>query len=147
MSIANYNGKQPNNTAYIKNFVEGTYPPIWTIDNIDNTLDTVIVPVEPLKSVYIPGNLYISGKIINVPITKTNSNIHYTTEPITTEQANILLNFETLKITDNITKEISYDINNISSNLSPNSLTYLLVKKIQDLQEQVTNLENRLNNL
>jgi len=147
MSGANYNGRQPNNTAYIKNFVEGTIPPIWTIDNISSTTDTIIVPVNPLKSVYIPGNLYISGQIINVPITKTNSNIHYITEPITTEQSNILLNIETLKITNNITKEVSFDINNTLSDLSSNDLIYLLVKKIQDLQEQVTNLENRLNNL
>lgn len=151
MSGANYNGRQPNNTAYIKNFIEGMPPPLWTIDDIvttTTTLESIIVPVDPLKSVYIPGNLYISGQIINIPITENaNENIHYTKQPITKEEANKLLTVEPIKIIDTITNEISYDINDTSSNISANNLTYLLLKKIQDLQEQVTNLEKTLNNL
>ena len=65
MGDANYNGRQPNNTSYIKSFVEGSSPNLWTVGNYLNTY--VLQPAIPtVDSVYIPGNLYVKGNIINI---------------------------------------------------------------------------------
>jgi len=72
---ANYNGTQPNNTAYIKNFITGTPTSLWkpityglNTTNYDCSAipANVITPASPLiDSVYIPGNLYVDGSIVN----------------------------------------------------------------------------------
>jgi hypothetical protein len=67
---ANYNGRQPNNTAYIKTFVAGSNANIWTTTKYTNpktnTTVQVIVPNSTVvTSLYIPGNLYVDGAIIN----------------------------------------------------------------------------------
>jgi len=64
MSGANYGGRQANQSAYIKTFVEGTLEQLWVIDNV---LNDVIVPVPPYKDIYIPGNIYLGGDVINLP--------------------------------------------------------------------------------
>ena len=69
MSEANYNGRQPNNTAYIKNFVFGVPANLWKImDNIklDGITETFITPSSSkFKNVYIPGDLIVDGSITN----------------------------------------------------------------------------------
>jgi hypothetical protein len=67
---ANYNGKQPNNTAYIKNYVSGTPTSLWKTITYTDTLTNVsvnaITPSAPKNNnLYIPGNLYIDGNIIS----------------------------------------------------------------------------------
>jgi len=110
MSGANYNGKQPNNTAYVKNFVEGNPFDIWTLDSVNNI--EVITPTPSLTDVYIPGNLYISGEIIHIP-------------PI------------------NAINRQEQSVNSTNySELSNNEIIPLLIKQIQELQEQVRHLVN-----
>jgi hypothetical protein len=106
MSGANYNGKQPNNSSYVKNFVEGDVFDIWTLDSVNNV--EVITPTPPLTDVYIPGNLYISGEIIHIP-------------PINAMNR----------------QEQSVNTTNYSGEIIP-----LLIKQIQELQEQVRHLVN-----
>ena len=69
MSEANYNGRQPNNTAYIKNFVLGVPANLWKImeyTKLDGTKETVITPSSSkFENVYIPGDLFVDGSIIN----------------------------------------------------------------------------------
>lgn len=69
MTDANYNGKKPNNTAYIKNFVYGVPANLWKIINyikLDGTKATVITPSSnKFESLYIPGDLFVDGSIIN----------------------------------------------------------------------------------
>ena len=71
---ANYNGIQPNNTAYIKNFITGAPISLWKTINygVNNCLPTTtptikaITPASPQNdNVYIPGNLYVDGIIVN----------------------------------------------------------------------------------
>lgn len=102
MSGANYNGKQPNNTSYIKNFVLGETFDIWTLDTVNNI--EVITPITGINDLYLPGNLYISGNIIHIP-------------PI-----NVMNRQE---------QSINY------SGLSNNEIIPILIKQIQELQEQV----------
>lgn len=68
-NLGNYNGTQPNNTAYIKNFITGKPSSLWkTITHklINGTIITnALTPASPLiNNVYIPGNLYVDGNIV-----------------------------------------------------------------------------------
>ena len=69
MQGGNYNGKQPNNTAYIKNFVSGTPTELWkTIKYKVNNNQTVnaITPMSSTNNnLYIPGNIYVDGSIVS----------------------------------------------------------------------------------
>jgi hypothetical protein len=71
MSEANYNGKQPNNTSYIKKFVTGVSGSLWKAMNYekpDGTNDIVVTTNSPkYTNVYIPGNLYVDGFFLNPP--------------------------------------------------------------------------------
>jgi hypothetical protein len=75
MADANYNGRQPNNTSYIKSFVEGTLPSLWTYEDFylfSSNLE--VVTTTDIDNVYIPGNLYIGGQIINVDVINPSNN-------------------------------------------------------------------------
>ena len=69
MMQANYNGKQPNNTSNIKNFVYGMPANLWKIINYtksDGTKEEVITPSSSkFESLYIQGDLFVDGSIIN----------------------------------------------------------------------------------
>mgnify|MGYP001051329540 CR=1 FL=1 len=70
-SNANYNGRQPNNTSYIKTFVPGSLSSsetgAWTTDLLvypDGQSKEVIRPVYTNYDVYIPQNLVVGKSII-----------------------------------------------------------------------------------
>ena len=63
MSGANYNGRQPNNTAYIKNYVAGTPPSLWKTIYYKNS--NAITPSTSSNDLYIPGNLYVDVNIVS----------------------------------------------------------------------------------
>ena len=65
MSGANYNGRQPNNTSYIKTFVPGSSPTDeqWSVGSFNNS--NVLNPNQSLD-LYIPTNILLGGKIIDV---------------------------------------------------------------------------------
>ena len=66
MSSSNYNGRQPNNTSYIKNFVYGIPSNLWKMSKNKHTSEEVLIPASTkYNSVQIPGNLYVDGHIIN----------------------------------------------------------------------------------
>lgn len=56
--MANYGGKQPNNTAYVKNFVYGSPSDLWSATQYNPTIGPkigVLTPSSPLyENVYIP---------------------------------------------------------------------------------------------
>ena len=67
---ANYSGKQPNSTAYVKNFVPGTPSSLWkTITYNDITSNVIKNALTPSSikndNLYIPGNLYVDGNIVS----------------------------------------------------------------------------------
>ena len=74
MAEANYNGRQPNNTSYIKTFIEAPIPQLWTINQYYYASSNieVLTPDSNIKDVYIPGNLYVGGKIINKDFSNNN---------------------------------------------------------------------------
>ena len=147
MSDANYNGKQPSNTSYVKTFVEGTPFSIWVVDQTkfaNNNLKVVTL-APSLNDVYIPGNLYVGGTVFQhftPPVTLTSRTI---TTPITVEQSNAVLTIPVVQVEDIHSKKTSFDIDTHYSELSTMEIMPLLIRKIQDLQEQVTHLSNLLN--
>ena len=69
MSQANYNGKQPNNTAYIKYFTNGMPINLWKVIpyrksdySIESTITTSSLKTPNL---YIHGDLTVDGNIVN----------------------------------------------------------------------------------
>jgi hypothetical protein len=67
---ANYSGKQPNSTAYVKNYVPGTPTSLWktiTYDDISSGLkENALTPSSSKNdNLYIPGNLYVDGNIVS----------------------------------------------------------------------------------
>jgi hypothetical protein len=88
MSInTNYNGRQANNTSYVKEFFQGTEFPLWTTTLHLNT--RVIIPAsKQITSLYIPGDLTVDGTI-------TNPSDEYLKENIIT-----MLNEKTNKLMD-----------------------------------------------
>jgi hypothetical protein len=67
-SNVNYSGKQPNNTAYIKNYVPGNPTSLWKtmtyVDSGGNKIYEITPTSSVYKNLYIPGNLYLDGTII-----------------------------------------------------------------------------------
>lgn len=62
-TVANYNGRQPNNTAYIKTFVSGPAPAQWKTVYING--QPALTPANPsVPNLSVPGNIYLGGSII-----------------------------------------------------------------------------------
>jgi hypothetical protein len=82
MSGANYNGRQPNNTAYIKNFVPGTPTSLWKTIVYNN--ENVITPSSSkTDNLYIPGDLTVDGTITNPSDLYLKDNIENLSEDMT----------------------------------------------------------------
>jgi len=99
MSGANYGGRQPNNSAYIKNFYYGTPSNLWTVipyTKADGTIVSVITPTtSKIENVYIPGDLYVDGNIIS----PSDVNLKNHIETIDTNKVDKLLNLNTSQFT------------------------------------------------
>jgi hypothetical protein len=61
-SQANYNGRQPNNTSYIKNFILGNNAELWKVINY-KAFNVITPSTSQFNNLYIPGNLYVDGII------------------------------------------------------------------------------------
>ena len=76
---ANYNGRQPNNTAYIKNFVYGSPANIWKqmqyVKEDGSTVSVLTTALSNVVDIYIKGDLFIDGSIINPSDVNIKDNI------------------------------------------------------------------------
>jgi hypothetical protein len=124
---ANYNGRQPNNSAYIKTFVEGNISDLWSVKNvtISATNTSIMYPVAA-PNLYIPGNIYHSGSIISIPPINLTTNVLYTNTsgPISTNT--------NIQQTQQTQQTQQQDINS-------------LLTLIQELQNQVIDLQTQIN--
>ena len=73
MSGANYNGRQPNNTAYIKTFVLGSLATTNFWKNSTYIDKNVLTPANASSDLYIPGNIIVGGEIIYDKTNKVNN--------------------------------------------------------------------------
>jgi hypothetical protein len=162
--MANYGGKQPNNTAYIKNFVYGTPSDVWKATQYTDTLGNTIGVLTPSSTsydnVYIPRNLYVDGSIINPSDFNLKENIINIEE----DKTNKLLNLQSIQFTfkDDNTKQIHYgfiaqdfekDLPDLiyskpdNNNENVKAINYLeiiplLVSKIQLMQKEIDELKH-----
>lgn len=80
-SEANYGGRMPNDTAYIKRFIYGSKVVLWKTSHYKKTsnpdsYDGVLAPAQlEYSNVHIPGNLYVDGSILNPSDERLKSDI------------------------------------------------------------------------
>ena len=162
MSIANYNGRQPNNTSYIKNFIYGAPKSLlkiirYTVGNVSlNALTPASVNYD---NVYIPGNLYVDGNIVNPSDINLKENIDKVDENSTNKLLNLVVSKFNYK--NDLTKKIHYGFiaqefekeyeelvtikpdNNYANIKAINYLEIipLLVDKVQRMQKEIDELK------
>ena len=157
-SVANYGGKQPDNTQGIKQFVEGpSSQAAWVYKRLPSGLK-VQTPANRTTPVYIPSDLYVNGSIFNPSDATLKKDIHEIWE----EESNALMDIKPIsfKFKDDIKSKIHYgfvaqDFEKIYPNLVKNSemgyktinyieLVPILVSKIQTLDAQIEVLKNEI---
>ena len=165
MAEANYNGRQPNNTAYIKNFTYGVPSNLWKIDTyetVPDTTESVITPASTnYPNLYIPGDLFVDGTIVNPSDAYLKKNI----TPLNIEITEKLLKLQpsSFNFKDDPLGEIHYgfvasELENEYPELVKNkphkqhnnikSVNYLeiiplLVHKIQQMQKEIDELKGK----
>ena len=166
MSTANYNGRQANNSSYIKNFVYGIPANLWKVfaytPSGSSTIN-VITPASTIySSLYIPGNLYVDGSIINPSDVYLKDNI----SEIDYNKTNKIMNLKASEFTfkNDSSKKIHYgfiaqdfekeypelisikpdkDMSNIKA-VNYLEILPLLVSKIQLMQKEIDQLKNEI---
>ena len=110
MNNANYGEKQANRSAYIKRFNYGSISSLWKIFNYtksDGTIEPVLTPISPnIKSVYIPGDLFVDGSIISPSDINLKTNIALLDVNITDKLMNLKPSSFVFK--DDLSKHIHY---------------------------------------
>lgn len=166
MSESNYGGRQPNNTAYIKNFMFGQPANLWRVINYpksDYESTSVLTPSPMYSSLYIPGDIFIDGSIITSSDAILKKNIN-PLKIVTTEK---LMNLKpcSFEFNNDIMNHIHYGFianeleteypelvhtkpDNDKFNIK--SVNYLeiiplLVHKIQIMQKEIDELKSMIN--
>lgn len=161
---ANYNGRQPNNTAYIKTFVPGVSTSLWK--TITYTSDPIVNAITPSSSkidnLYIPGDLYVDGNIISPSDAYLKDNI----EDLVKDHSINLMKLRATKFTfkSDINKKIHYgfiaqefekyfpelvvskidkDVANLKA-INYLELVPLLVYQMQKMQKEIDELKIKL---
>jgi len=161
-SVPNYNGRQPNNTAYIKTFVPGTPANLWK--TIEYNKKSVITPSSIFyPNLYITGDLFVDGSIINPSDINIKKNITKIDEEISDKLMD-------LKPSSFIFKDdpknkthfgfIAQELEELYPSLIENkpdtkysnlkAINYLeiiplLVNKIQKMQKEIDELKEKIN--
>jgi hypothetical protein len=169
MTEANYNGRQPNNTAYIKNFTYGIPANLWKVKDytkLDGTKESVITPTSTkFESLYVPGDLFVDGNIVN----PSDANLKKNIVPLNIEITEKLmkLNPTSFEFKDDPSSQIHYgfiagELENEYPELirtkpdkkyvNIKSVNYLeiiplLVHKIQQMQKEIDQLKGRIDSL
>ena len=163
MSIANYGGRQPNSTAYVKNFIEGSPSVLWYpikyLDPNGVTIGALIPSSSSNDNLIIPGDLYVNGSIINPSDLYLKENIKIIDSSLSDKLMNLRPTEFTFKDDKNHKKHygfIAQEFENeypelIASKPDQNiknlkSINYLeiiplLVGKVQDLQKEIDELK------
>ena len=164
MNNPNYGEKQANRSAYIKDFIYDTTSSLWKIfkyTKSDGTSVPVLTPSSPnIKSVYIPGDLFVDGSIISPSDINLKTNIALLDVNISDKLMNLKPSSFAFK--DDLSRHIHYGfIANELENEYPElvqskpdikysklkSVNYLeiiplLVHKIQQMQKEIDELKD-----
>jgi hypothetical protein len=167
---ANYSGRQHSNTTMVKEFYFGMPNTLWTTtlytDSGTGITTSVITPATPsISSLWIPGNLYVDGSIINpsdvylkddireISIEKTQSLMNivpkqYTLKSDPTKHIHYGFIAQEMKeiMPEMVTTKPDKTMNNINA-INYLELIPLLVHKIQLMQKEIDELTSRVNKL
>ena len=160
---ANYGGKINNTSSYVRSFIPGIPANLWKTFTYSGT--NVITPnTTSYESLYVPGNLYVDGSIINPSDIKLKQNIEVLNPLITNKLDNLKPSSFTYKTDstdtihygfiaqefENIYPELVLEkpTNNIdiTTKTQVKAINYLeliplLVHKIQLLETKIKNIE------
>jgi hypothetical protein len=161
---ANYSGKQPNNTAYVKYFSPGDKSDLWTVKiySYNGGKVNVITPVSNFyNNVYIPGNLFVDGNIISPSDINLKDNIVEISHDLSDNIMKLKPTQFTFKTDKN--KQIHYgfiaqefeeffpdlvcskpDKNDIVKGINYLEILPLLVGKIQKMQNEIDELKQQM---
>jgi hypothetical protein len=165
---SNYSGRQPNSTAYIKNFVTGTQTSLWKQITYKDTVNNVnINAITPSSSkydnVYIPGNLYVDGIIL----TPSDAYLKDKIEDLSKDVSKNLMNIRPTQFVFNkdpfknihygfiaqefeehfpelVISKIDKDIANLKT-INYLEMIPLLVNQIQKMQKEIDELKEQIN--
>jgi len=157
-SVANYGGKQPDNSQGIKQFVQSPGGQAsWIYKRLPSGIQ-VQTPADKVRPVYINSDLYVNGSIFNPSDVILKKDI----QSITREKTDNLLNLNAVsyKLKEDLTAKehfgfIAQEIEKFYPELVKNSemgykivnyieLIPILVSKIQDLNKEVQELKQKL---
>lgn len=153
-TVANYSGRQPDNTQNIKQFVTNiSNQVIWIYKRLTNGM-TVITPGDQTKNVLIPQDLYVNGSLFN----PSDSELKTNTINLSFDKNNSLLNLNPVEFeykSDLHKKKhfgfIAQDVEKIfpelvsSDVMGYKTVNYLelipiILSKMQSMQEEINDL-------
>ena len=165
--MANYNGRQPNNTAYIKNFIEQPQINLWKVasyQKMDGSVKSVITPSsDKSNSLYIPGDIFYDGSLIGISDINLKKDISLIQVDTTDKLMNLKpssfifkddssnrlhYGFIAQELENEYPELVQYNPNKMYNNLK--SVNYLeiiplLVNKIQLMQKEINELKEKVN--
>jgi hypothetical protein len=164
--MANYSGAVPNRSAYVKQFVYGSQPNLWKQFSYTpaggSTINVLTPTYDKMSNLYLKGNLYVDGSIINPSDKYLKDNI----ESINNDKTNKLMNLIPSQFTFKMdsTKKLHYGFiaqdfeneypelitikpDNLSNIKAINYLEIipLLVSKMQMMQKEIDELKAKIN--
>jgi hypothetical protein len=157
-SVANYGGKQPDNTQGIKQFVQSPGgQAVWIYKRLPSGLQ-VQTPADKIRPVYINTDLYVNGSIFNPSDAILKKDI----QNVSREKMDNLLNLNAVsyKLKEDLNSKehfgfIAQEVEKIYPELVKNSemgyktvnyieLIPILVSKIQDLNKEIQELKEKI---
>jgi hypothetical protein len=166
--MANYNGRQPNNTAYIKTFVNDPQNNLWKTSSqtkSDGSVKSVITPSSnKIDSLYIPGDIFYDGSLIGVSDVNLKKDISLIQVDTTDKLMNLKPSSFIFKgdssnrlhygfIAQELENEYPELVQNKPNKMYNNNLKSvnyleiipLLVNKIQSMQKEINELKEKVN--
>jgi hypothetical protein len=166
--MSNYNGRQPNNTAYIKTFVSDRQIMLWKTasqSKSDGSVKSVITPSsDKSNSLYIPGDIFYDGSLIGI----SDINVKKDISLIQVDTTDKLMNLKpsSFMFKDDSSNRVHYGFiaqeleneypelvqhkpnkmyNNNLKSVNYLEIIPLLVNKIQLMQKEITELKEKVN--
>ena len=164
---SNYNGTQPTNTSYVKNFVTGSFPDAWKYTTIDDvsylTMSSSTASLYLYNDLRVEKDLYVDGVIYNPSdvvlktdikdiskrevdalMTLTPKTFHFVKEKEEGEDRKHygVVAQQVEQVLPDLVKQIETP-DGPHKSVNYIELIPLMLAKIQDLQAQIDRLKNR----
>ncbi len=161
---ANSNGRQPNNTAYIKTFVDGFQIGLWkTMMYLRAPIPTRVITPVSVENLLIPGNFYLNGNFVHSSDMALKENVTDVDEQITDKLMKLKLRSFSYKSDSTKKKHYGFiaqefeEVYNELVEIKPDDkyenvkginyleIVPLLVGKVQKMQQEIDELRELTN--